>query len=105
MKVHPADIDAVAERFEQSPDVCTFGFEDPLLGENVGIAVVLKEPDDENLRNLIHWLRQHLGKHQMPQRWYLLDEIPRTSRGKVNRSHVAQKCALLKPVDTRKLFR
>jgi acyl-CoA synthetase (AMP-forming)/AMP-acid ligase II len=105
MKVHPVDIDAVAERFEQSQDVCTFGFEDPLLGENVGIAVVLKEPSDEHFRNLIDWLRQHLGKHQMPQRWYLLDEIPRTSRGKVNRSHVAQKCALLEPVDTRKLFR
>ena len=48
MKVHPADIDAVAERFEPSPDVCTFGFEDPLLGENVGIAVVLKEPMIKN---------------------------------------------------------
>lgn len=105
MKVHPADIDAVAERFEKILDVCTFGFEDPLFGENVGIAVVLKEQTDETLRNLVHWLRQHLGKHQMPQRWYLLDEIPRTSRGKVNRSHVAGKCALLEPVDTRRLFR
>ena len=105
MKVHPADIDAVAERFEKILDVCTFGFEDPLFGENVGIAVVLKEQNDDNLRNLVHWLRQHLGKHQMPQRWYLLDEIPRTSRGKVNRSHVAQNCTLLEPVDTRKLFR
>jgi acyl-CoA synthetase (AMP-forming)/AMP-acid ligase II len=105
MKVHPADIDAVAERFEKILDVCTFGFEDPLFGENVGIAVVLKEQNDDNLRNLVHWLRQHLGKHQMPQRWYLLDEIPRTSRGKVNRSHVAQKCTSLEPVDTRKLFR
>jgi len=105
MKVHPADIDAVAERFDNTLDVCTFGFEDPLYGENVGIAVVLKEQRGENLRNLVNSLRQHLGKHQMPQRWYLLDEIPRTSRGKVNRSQVAQKCTLLEPVDTRKLFR
>ena len=105
MKVYPADIDAVAERLEQTLDVCTFGFEDPLLGENVGIAFVLKEAKDDNLREFIQWLRQHLGKHQMPQRWYILDEIPRTSRGKVNRSHVAQKCTLLEPVDLRKLFR
>jgi len=105
MKVHPADIDAVAERFEHTLNVCTFGYDDPLYGENVGIAVVLKEQKGETLRNLVDWLRQHLGKHQMPQRWYLLDEIHRTSRGKVNRSHVAQKCALLEPVDTRKLSR
>jgi acyl-CoA synthetase (AMP-forming)/AMP-acid ligase II len=105
MKVHPADIDSVAERFENTLNVCTFGFEDPLYGENVGIAVVLKEQNRETLRKFVDWLRQHLGKHQMPQRWYLLDEIPRTSRGKVNRSHVAQKCAHLEPVDVRKSSR
>ncbi|PWB65700.1 MAG: hypothetical protein C3F14_05205, partial [Deltaproteobacteria bacterium] len=42
MKVHPSDIDAVAERFDRTIDVCTFGFEDPLHGENIGIAFVLK---------------------------------------------------------------
>lgn len=46
-----------------------------------------------------------LAAHQMPQRWYLLDEIPRTSRNKVNRSMVARRCETLKPVDMRGLFR
>jgi acyl-CoA synthetase (AMP-forming)/AMP-acid ligase II len=105
MKVYPADIDAVAERWEQTLDVCTFGYEDQLLGENIGIAFVLKEPNEDNLRNFIQLLNQHLGKHQMPQRWYLLSEIPRTSRGKVNRSRVAQRCGSIKPVDLGGLFR
>jgi len=105
MKVYPADIDAVAERWEQTVDVCTFAVEDPLLGENVGMAFVLKTPDEENLRNLVTWLRKHLATHQMPHRWYLLDEIPRTSRGKVNRSMVARKCATIKPLDIRRLYR
>jgi acyl-CoA synthetase (AMP-forming)/AMP-acid ligase II len=105
MKVYPADIDAVAERWEQTLDVCTFGFEEPLLGENVGIAFALKEPNEDNLRNFIQLLRQHLGKHQMPQRWYLLSEIPRTSRGKVNRTQVAQRCASIEPLDLKGLFR
>jgi acyl-coenzyme A synthetase/AMP-(fatty) acid ligase len=34
----------------------------------------------------------------MPQRWYLLDEIPRTSRGKLNRENVARQCADLPQV-------
>jgi acyl-CoA synthetase (AMP-forming)/AMP-acid ligase II len=105
MKVSPADIDAVAEKWEPVLDVCAFAVEDPLLGENVGIAFVLKEADEENLRKFVHWLQQHLAKHQMPQHWYLLDEIPRTSRGKLNRSHVAKKCVPLKPVDIRRLLR
>jgi acyl-coenzyme A synthetase/AMP-(fatty) acid ligase len=39
----------------------------------------------------------------MPRRWYVVDEIPRTSRGKVNRAQVAGRCAGLAPVDLRAL--
>lgn len=105
MKIYPGDIDAVAERYEQTLDVCTFAYEDPLYDENIGIAVVLQSPSDEHLRALYDWLEQHVAKFQMPQRWYVVDEIPRTSRGKLNRSLVAQRCAGLTPVDHRKLIR
>ena len=101
MKVHPGDIDAVVERFEETTDVCTFGFDEPLQGEDVGIAVVLRSTDEATLRRLYEWTRLHLAKHQLPQRWYVVDEIPRTSRGKVNRGTVAQSCAALKAVDFR----
>ena len=103
--MYPGDIDSVAERYEGTADVCTFGYEEPLHGENVGIAVVLKSQSDESVANLYHWLKRHLAAHQMPQRWYLLDDIPRTSRGKVNRAEVARKCAALKPVNLPKMFR
>ena len=99
MKVHPADIDAVVERFEETTDVCTFACPDALLGENVGIAVVLRTDHPDVLRRLYQWTASHLAQHQMPVRWYLLPEIPRTSRGKINRQHVADRCADLGPVD------
>lgn len=103
--VYPGDVDLVAERWEQTVDVCTFAFEDPLLGENVGIAFVLKGADKDTLRNFVGHLRGQLGAHQMPQRWYQVEEIPRTSRGKVNRSMMGQICANLEPVDIRGLYR
>lgn len=104
MKVYPADIDAVVERFRATTDVCSFGYEDALLGEDVGIAVVLSACDAPTLRDLYTWSRSHLAKHKVPNRWYLLDEIPRTSRGKVNRSFVAGRCAGLAPIDVRSLL-
>jgi acyl-coenzyme A synthetase/AMP-(fatty) acid ligase len=67
--------------------------------------VVLRVADDATLRRLYEWTRLHLAKHQVPQRWYIVDEIPRTSRGKVNRSTVAQRCAALKTVDFRAILR
>lgn len=101
MKVHPSDVDAVVERFEHTMDVCTFAIDDALLGEDVGVAVVLGRTDPTILAQLQAWMARHLARHQMPRKWYVLDEIPRTSRGKVNRAAVASRCAGLEPVDVR----
>lgn len=105
MKVYPGDIDAVVERFAETVDVCTFAVEDNLLGEDIGVAIVLRRTEEETLRSLHQWMAQRLAKHQMPKRWYIVDEIPRTSRGKVNRAAVAAACASLRPVDVRSLLR
>ena len=105
MKIYPGDIDAVAEQYEQTLEVCTFGYEEELYGENVGIAVVLKSPSNEHIKGLYNWVSRHLAKFQLPQRWYLLEEIPHTSQGKINRSQVAQRCAGLIPIEHHKLLR
>jgi acyl-CoA synthetase (AMP-forming)/AMP-acid ligase II len=93
MKIHPADVDSVVERFPGTRDVCCFGYEDALHGEDVGIAVVLDDASDASLSRLQAFCAELLARHQLPQRWYVLDEIPRTSRGKVNRDAVARSCA------------
>jgi acyl-CoA synthetase (AMP-forming)/AMP-acid ligase II len=104
-KVYPADIDAVVERFDGTLDVCSFGYKDPLYGENVGIAVVLRSSNEESLRRLYDWASRHLAKHQLPLRWHIVEEIPRTSRGKVNRARMAERCAQLSPIDPRDFLR
>lgn len=105
MKIYPNDIDSVAERYQHTVDVCTFGYQEALHGENVGIAVVLRSAGEEEFRGLYSWLREHLARFQMPQRWYLLEQIPRSSRGKINRSQVAKLCAGLVAVDHRSMDR
>lgn len=105
MKVYPADIDAVFESVNGVRDVCAFAYDgDPLYGENVGVAFVAPELDEERLRGLHRFVGERLASHQMPVRWYAVDEIPRTSRGKVNRRNVAEACAHMTPVDWRSLL-
>jgi len=101
MKVYPADVDAVVEHFPGVRDVCTFAYEDDLLGEDVGIAVVLDRTGDEALAELQAWTSTHVAQHQLPRRWYVVAEIPRSSRGKVNRAQVARVCADLAPLRLR----
>ncbi len=105
MKIYPGDVDAVVERFDETVDVCTFALDDVLLGEEVGIAVVLRSRKEQTMRALHQWMAQRLARHQMPKRWYVVEEIPRTSRGKVNRAAVAARCASLEAVDLRGLLR
>jgi acyl-CoA synthetase (AMP-forming)/AMP-acid ligase II len=103
-KVYPSDIDAVVELFKPPVDVCTFGYADGHGQEDVGVALALGAGGPDTVRALYAWCRERLGSHQMPRRWYLLDAIPRTSRGKVNRAEVAALCARLEPLSLRRLL-
>jgi len=104
-KVFPADIDEIVEQFSSTSDVCTFGFEDDFYGENVGMALVLSNTSEQTICSLYEWIRSHLAQHKHPERWYLLDEIPRTSRGKINRDSVMQECMKQSPLNLRDLLR
>jgi acyl-CoA synthetase (AMP-forming)/AMP-acid ligase II len=103
-KIYPADVDAVVEQFEHATDVCTFAIDDPLYGQNVAMAVCLRDAGNETLRALYAWMRQRLAEPKMPVRWFVVDEIPRTSRGKVNRDQVKQACAGLSPLEPASLL-
>jgi oxalate---CoA ligase len=92
MKIYPADIDAVVERFARTTDVCAFAVDDPIYGQSVGMAVVLDEKNDETITALYRWMQAHLSATRMPGHWWVVDAIPRTSRGKINRDAVKTAC-------------
>jgi acyl-CoA synthetase (AMP-forming)/AMP-acid ligase II len=104
MKVYPDDIDAVIENFAGILDVCAFAYPDALLGEDVGVAVVMSSCNDDVLVRLYDWAKHHLAPSQLPKRWYVLSEIPRTSRGKVDRADVARRCDSAKPINFARLL-
>jgi acyl-CoA synthetase (AMP-forming)/AMP-acid ligase II len=73
-------------------------------GENIGLAVVLDDSSDRSVLGFNDWIRAHLAEHKHPARWYLLDEIPRTSRGKINRDTVRQACLPATPLNLREVL-
>ena len=92
MKIYPSDIDAVVERFERAKDVCAFALDDPIYGQSVGMAVVLADRGEETIRALHAQMSKQLAEQKMPSRWWVLEDIPRTSRGKLNRDAVKAAC-------------
>lgn len=104
-KIYPADIDAVVERFELTKEVCAFAMDDPLYGQNVAMAVVLKEENAATVRALYDWMKRHLAEFKMPVRWYTVDALPRNSRGKISRKEVEEHCAAKSPLDIPSILR
>jgi acyl-CoA synthetase (AMP-forming)/AMP-acid ligase II len=99
IKVYPEDIDAVLLRHPEVTDACAFAGDDALQGESVATALVLRSGDAGQLASVFAWAAQHLARHQLPRRWYVVREIARSARGKLIRADVARACAAGTPVE------
>ena len=88
MKVHPEDIDLLLERHADVVEACAFGIPDEIGGEIVGVAVRLSETAMAATEDLRDWCSERIRRECVPERWYIVPEIPKTDRGKVNRKAV-----------------
>jgi acyl-CoA synthetase (AMP-forming)/AMP-acid ligase II len=68
-------------------EAVAFGIPHPTWGEEVAAAVVLKQPVAE--AELARHCREHLADFKVPRRFYVVDAIPRTATGKIQRRNVA----------------
>ena len=76
------------ERHPAVAEACTFGAPDAISGETVAVAVRLTPGASESAQSLRTWCLQYLRREAAPERWFFVDEIPKTSRGKVSRDTV-----------------
>jgi acyl-CoA synthetase (AMP-forming)/AMP-acid ligase II len=92
LKVHPEDIDLLLERHEEVREACAFAIPDETEGETIGVAVSLIDGADADARSLRRWCTERLSREKVPVKWFLIEEIPKTDRGKMNRDNVARHC-------------
>ncbi|TNE36837.1 MAG: long-chain fatty acid--CoA ligase [Alphaproteobacteria bacterium] len=92
MKVSPEEIDLLLERHDSVLEACAFGLPDPVAGETVAVALVFKEGRTEDPKTLRDWAISHIRRECVPERWFILNEIPKTDRGKLNRDTVRKVC-------------
>ena len=81
-------IDEVLARHGAVSEAVAFGVPHPTWGEEVAAAVVLTEPVSE--KDLIRHCREHLADFKVPRHVYIVDAIPRTPTGKIQRRAVAE---------------
>jgi acyl-CoA synthetase (AMP-forming)/AMP-acid ligase II len=87
-KIAPLEIDAVMMTHPCVAEAVAFGMPHPTWGEEVAVAVVLKEPQTEAV--LIEHCKQHLADFKVPKKVHIVEKIPRTATGKIQRRSMAE---------------
>lgn len=86
-KISPREIDDVLGTHPAVAEAVCFGVPDRVYGEAVAAAVVLK--DEASEKDLIAHCRSSLSDFKCPTKIYIMDSIPRTATGKIQRRNVA----------------
>ncbi len=85
--ISPAEIEDVLLSHPAVADAVCFGVEDEKYGEEVAAAVALSGEADE--ASLVAYCRERLAAFKVPRVIHILDAIPRTPTGKLQRRRVA----------------
>lgn len=88
IKVQAEEIDLLLERHPDIAEACAFGMPDPIAGELVAAAIVLKSGKGFDPEAVKAWCRGMARPDAVPSKLFALDAIPRNERGKLVRADV-----------------
>jgi acyl-CoA synthetase (AMP-forming)/AMP-acid ligase II len=96
-KIAPQEIDEVLLGHPAVAEAVAFGVPHETWGEEVSAAVVLRPPADEASApaeaELVAYCRERLADYKRPKRIHIVESIPRTATGKIQRRTVAARLA------------
>lgn len=98
-KVQPAELDMLLERHPEVAEACVFAVPDPITGEAIGAALRPANAAMIDVNALRSWCQDKLRRDAIPDHWFVVQQIPKNARGKVNRAAIRQ--ALLEAADGR----
>ncbi|KAF2759479.1 acetyl-CoA synthetase-like protein [Pseudovirgaria hyperparasitica] len=88
-KISPIELDNVVAQHAAVAEAVSFAIEDEMYGQDVGLAVVLKEGGKLSADELRGWMKDRVAKFKLPKKIYFTDIMPKTATGKVQRRMVA----------------
>ncbi len=86
-KISPLEVDAALLGHPAVAEAVCFGVPHTMYGEAVQAAVVVSADTDEDA--IRAYCGEHLAGFKVPDRVYIIDTMPRTATGKIQRRHIA----------------
>ncbi|KAK8139779.1 hypothetical protein PG984_000902 [Apiospora sp. TS-2023a] len=88
-KISPIELDNVLTRHPAIAEAVSFAIPDEMLGQDIGVAVVLKSDEKLDQDGLRAWMTEKVAKFKIPKKVYFTDIMPKTATGKIQRRIVA----------------
>jgi acyl-CoA synthetase (AMP-forming)/AMP-acid ligase II/NAD(P)-dependent dehydrogenase (short-subunit alcohol dehydrogenase family) len=83
--VFPQEVEELLSTHDGVADAAVYGVPDPDFGQRLTASVVLKPGRSTTAEELQGYVRERLARHKVPREIEFIDELPRTSTGKLRR--------------------
>lgn len=88
--VYPAELERVLREYPGVSQVCVVGLPHPDWGQQVTAIIVPHAPERFDENDLLAFSRERLAGYKQPRAIYLVDQLPQTGSGKINRRAAAE---------------
>lgn len=92
IKIPAEEIDLLLQRHPAIMEACGFAMPDPVFGEAVAAAIVSEHDCDLAVDDVRDWCRGQIRADAVPSKLFVVERLPRSDRGKVQRDRVAALC-------------
>jgi long-chain acyl-CoA synthetase len=89
--IYPREIEDVLQEHESVKEAAVVGRPDEVRGEEVHAVVALVSGDDVVV--LEQHCRERLAPYKVPTSWEVVEELPKTSTGKIDKKPLREKLA------------
>lgn len=91
--VNPVEVENILNKLPQVKECCVFGLDDKEWGQIVAAAVVLNSPI--SILELAGFMKDKIAAYKIPKRFFPVEEIPKSSLGKIMREKVREEINIL----------
>lgn len=88
--VYPAEVEAVLREHPAVADCAVYGLPDPEWGEAVCAAIEVRDGHDVAPADFTNFMKSQIAGYKVPRRISIVDALPRTASGKIQRGKVKQ---------------
>ena len=89
-KISPIELDNVIVQNPSVSEAVSFAIEDEMYGQDIGVAVVVKDGNQLSAEQLKTWMQERVAKFKLPKQIFFTDVMPKTATGKIQRRIVAE---------------